>query len=219
MLIEEARWLNRQFASLDQNDIFPLCNIGSSTEHFRCVEQPYIDKYLFAPARARNQEVIHVDLKAASGVDLVGDLADGHFLERIAALRVRSVMCCNLLEHVTDRKLICSAILSLLRPGGFIIATVPYRFPYHPDPIDTKFRPNINQLVKLFPGTSIHTASIVRASSVKFEMGGNYKAFCRLIASSLLPVYHPKTWLTRVGSVKRGFAGFKVTCAILRKEE
>jgi len=219
MLIEEACWLNRQLSSLDENDIFPLCNIGSSTEHFRCVEQPYIDKYLFAEARTRKRKVIHVDMKAAPGVDLVGDLADDHFLERIAALRVQSVMCCNLLEHVTDRKLICDAILSLLRPGGYIIASVPYRFPYHPDPIDTMFRPNVSQLTKLFPRTSIHKASIVRASSVKFEMAGDYRAFCRLIMSSLLPIYHSQTWLTRVAIVRRGLQGFKVTCAILHKEE
>ena len=69
MLIEEAQWLRSKLDALDPDRVFPMCNIGSSTEHFRRVEQPYIDKYLFEPARARNLEVVHVDTKAAAGID------------------------------------------------------------------------------------------------------------------------------------------------------
>ena len=31
------------------------------------------------------------------------------------------------------------------------MVTVPHKFPYHPDPIDTMFRPSPNELVGLFP--------------------------------------------------------------------
>ena len=44
MLLEEARWLNRHLSKLSPNDLYPMCNIGSSTEHYRQVEQPYIEK-------------------------------------------------------------------------------------------------------------------------------------------------------------------------------
>src|SRR5205085_4736707 len=57
--------------------------------------------------------------------------------------------------HVTDRQIVCAAIWSLLPPGGFLILTVPYRFPYHEDPIDTMFRPSVEELAQLFPGTAI----------------------------------------------------------------
>lgn len=217
MLVEEARWLNLQLSALSPNELYPMCNIGSSTEHFRRVEQPYIDKFLFEPARVRNLKVIHVDAKRAAGVDLVGDLTNPRFLAHLAELNVRSVMCCNLLEHVADRPIICDAVLSILKPSGYVIATVPYSFPYHEDPIDTMYRPTVQELVGLFAGTSVHKAAIVRASRFAHEMRGNYRALCRMIARAAVPVYRPAGWwvnLQRLGGV---VAGYKVTCVVLRK--
>src|SRR3984957_6060355 len=117
MLLKEARWLNRHLSTFKPDDIYPMINIGSSTEYYRQVEQPYIDKYLFEPARIRNLKVIHVDAKPAPGIDIVGDLTNPSFLAELAHLDVRSVMCCNLLEHVTDRARVRDAILSILQPG------------------------------------------------------------------------------------------------------
>ena len=218
MLIEEARWLYRHLSRLDPDDVYPLCNIGSSTEHFRCIEQPYIDKYLFAPARAQNRKVIHVDMKAARpGVDLVGDLADPDFLTQLAGLDIRSVMCCNVLEHVSNRELICHSILSVLKAPGYIIASVPYEFPYHEDPIDTMYRPNIHELARLFPGTSICQANILRASRFGYEMRHNYWALYRLILRSAAPFYRPRSWWRSIETLCKLIRGYRVTCVILRK--
>jgi hypothetical protein len=217
MLIEEAQWLNRHLRQMNPNDLYPMCNIGSSTEHYRRVEQPYVDKYLFEPARMRNLEIIHVDAKPAAGVDLVGDLADPSFIAQLVQLNVRSVMCCNLLEHVTDRNLIRDAVLSMLKVGGYIIATVPYRFPYHEDPIDTMYRPTIEELVSLFAGTTVHKAAIVRAGGFAYEMHGNYRALFRMTARAVLPFYRSHRWWANVRRLGEIAAGYKVTCAVLRK--
>jgi hypothetical protein len=217
VLREEARWLNRHLSRLDQDDLYPMCNLGSSTERYRRLEQPHIDKYLFAPARMKNLEVIHVDAKEAPGVDLVADLTDSTFAARLAKLRVRSVMCCNLLEHVTDRLIIRDVVLSILKPGGYLIATVPYRFPYHEDPIDTMYRPTVAEVAALFPGTSVHKAAIVRASRFAYEMGSSYRALCRLMARSGVPFYRPQRWWGNVRRLGEIIAGYKVTCVILRK--
>jgi hypothetical protein len=218
MLLEEARWLNQHLSALPPDSLYPMCNVGSSTEHYRRVQQPYVHKYLFEPALAEHRKVVHVDLKAAPGVDLVGDLGDAGFVRRLADLNVRSVMCCNLLEHLTNRQLVCKAIMSLLPPGGYVIASVPYRFPHHEDPIDTMYRPTISELAQLFDGTSLCKGDIIRASRVKFEMGGDYRALSRLVVSSLVPVYRPQDWKARVRRVYEILRGFKVTCVILRKE-
>ena len=97
MLVEEAKWLNRQLNDLRPNQIYPMCNLGSSTEHFRRVEQQYIDKLLFEQARLNNLPVIHVDAKAAPGVDIVGDLTDLSFPGRLAELShvLQSLGTCN----------------------------------------------------------------------------------------------------------------------------
>lgn len=218
MLPEEAQWLSRHLGTLPPKDLYPMCNIGSSTDHFRRVEQPYIDKYLFEPARSKKLEVIHVDAKPASGVDLVGDLTDPQFLAHLAELDIRSVMCCNLLEHVTDRRVICDGILSILKPGGYLIATVPNKFPYHEDPIDTMFRPGVKDLVAAFPGTSIHRAATIRASRFAFDMNRNYRSLCRLIARVGLPFLRPRRWRADILRLKEIVVGYKVTCVVLRKE-
>jgi len=217
MLIEEAQWLRSKLDALDPDGVFPMCNIGSSTEHFRRVEQPYIDKYLFEPARARNLKVVHVDTKAAAGIDLVGDLTDPNFLRHVTTLNIRSVMCCNLLEHVTDRQIVCDAMRSMVGPGGYLFLTVPYRFPYHEDPIDTMFRPTIDELARLFPGTSIHKAAIVRARRPAVEMSDSRRPLLRMIVRSAIPFYRPRRWWTVVRGLCEMAIGYKVTCVILRK--
>src|SRR5438552_13681584 len=141
MLIREAAWLGLQIAQADAKRVFPLLDAGSSTEKFRNQQQPWIDRYIFAPARGQNLAVHHLDKEPAPGVDIVGDLTDPVTIEKLAGLGYRSVLCSNLLEHVQDRQHTALAVLSLIPPGGYVFLSCPYAFPYHPDPIDTRFRP------------------------------------------------------------------------------
>jgi SAM-dependent methyltransferase len=218
MLTEEAKWLNRHLSKLPASELYPMCNIGSSTKHYRLVEQPYIDKYLFEPARLKNRQVIHVDVKPAEGVDLVGDLADPNYISELSKLSVRSVMCCNLLEHVTDRTTICKAISSIVRPGGYLIATVPYKFPYHEDPIDTLYRPTVGELVELFPKMSVYKAATIRASRFGHDMHSDYRSLGRMLVRAGVPFYRPRRWWNTIRNLGEIVTGYKVTCAILRKE-
>jgi len=218
MLIEEARWLAAQLEGLEPRDVFPMCNIGSSTEHFRRIEQPYIDEYLFKPIRARQLQVIHVDTKAAQGVDMVGDLTDPGFMQALSRLNIKSVMCCNLLEHVTDRQLVCGLLQAMTPPGGYLFVTVPHRFPYHEDPIDTMFRPTIDELAALFPGMALHLAAIVRAARPPLEMSDSRWPRFRMIARACLPFYRPRRWYSVVLGLYEIAIGYKVTCVVLRRE-
>jgi hypothetical protein len=106
VLVAEAQRLGELLGRIPEERLSPLLNLGSSTLQFRTLGQPHIDRYVFAPLRARGCEIIHTDIKCEPGVDLVGDLTDAGFLDRLRALHVRSVLVSNLLEHVTDRRLI-----------------------------------------------------------------------------------------------------------------
>src|SRR6266496_2531414 len=140
MLKDEARWLGSVLAGLDDAELFPLVDVGSSTEEVRVVHQPWIDELVFAPLRRRGR-ILHQDLKARPGVDIVGDLAEPSVQSELRRIGVRSVLCTNVLEHVpTDRRAAaCTAMADLVPPGGHLLVTVPRAFPYHPDPIDTGF--------------------------------------------------------------------------------
>lgn len=151
MLPKEARWFVKQAARLGDEALFPMLNVGSHTAEFRAKTQPWIDAELFGPFAARGREVVHTDIQAAIGVDLVGDLTDPAFQADLKSRRFRSVLCNNLLEHVENPERICRALGEAVTPGGLILLSVPHRFPYHADPIDTMFRPSPEELAKLFP--------------------------------------------------------------------
>ncbi|MDI6779690.1 MAG: hypothetical protein QME25_05800 [Bacteroidota bacterium] len=114
MLIAEAKWLGQNIFSTEPDKIFPMLNIGSSTEEFRKIDQPWIDEHITAPAKKNNFKIINADIKKEEGVDIV-------------------------LEHMTNREQFCDSILSATPPGGYIFVSCPYKYPYHPDPIDTKY--------------------------------------------------------------------------------
>ena len=122
---------------------------------FRCREQPWIDRYIFAPIKQRGQKVVHLDLRKAPGVDLVGDLTKPDFLQTISQMRFRSLICSNLLEHVPNPGEIAAAAVQAIEPGGYLLVSCPRNFPYHPDPLDTMFRPDVAELARLFPGTQL----------------------------------------------------------------
>jgi SAM-dependent methyltransferase len=161
MLEAEAKWLGNRLAQWPTNRGVVL-NIGSSSGEFRTETQPWIDQLIFAPARARGLSVVHQDLFPAKGVDVAGDLLASATQAQLAKLSVYGIVCSNVLEHVTDRPGFAAVLTRLLPPGGRALVTVPHRFPYHPDPIDTMFRPDVDALRALFPSLQCNAAQLLR---------------------------------------------------------
>ena len=232
MLPQEAKWFAQRFAELGDADISPMLNIGSQTEEFRTRDQPWIDRVLFAPLRARGHIVKHLDIQPAPGVDIVGDLADPAFRAELARMRFRSAMCCNLLEHVVNREEVARLVTAIVPPGGYIFVSVPYRFPYPPDPIDTLFRPTAEELAALFPGTRVHCQAIVNCGNlltyllmrVVYSPGRLLRAVIRRgrragAKRSTAPATHPAP----AGAAANGrtaaglFRRFQTTCLVLQK--
>jgi hypothetical protein len=204
MLIEEAQWIAAAFAAMPDDELFPLINVGSSTYEHRAIDQPHIERDVFRPLAERRGQVVHVDAKAADGVDVVGDLVDPRFVARLRdQLAPRALLVSNLLEHVIDREAVAGSLVLLVRPGGVIVVTGPHRYPYHPDPIDTRFRPSPAEVHALFPGTMVRTQTIIvsrtwrpwRAGPGQGRRAGLYAL--RLAA----PFYRPRSWRRRVDTV------------------
>lgn len=152
MLRAEARWFGRELAKISDEVLFPLLDVGSHTSAFRAREQPWIDEFVFSPL-ARRGSIVHTDLREGPGIDLVGDVTDQNFVERLRRDRFRSVFCANVLEHVDDPGALAEALVHIVTTGGILAISVPFRFPYHPDPIDNGFRPDLDELADLLPGT------------------------------------------------------------------
>ena len=114
MLKAEARWIGEMLTRLDAAQMSPLLNVGSATADFREQVQPWIDRDIFAPLRSRGVRVDHLDIQDGDGIDLRGDLTDDAFVAGLGSRNYRSVLCCNLLEHVPEPASICAKLEPLV---------------------------------------------------------------------------------------------------------
>ena len=67
MHVETAAWTRAALAGIDLPAGSRTLDIGSSTLHFRTVEQPHIEREVLAPLRARGARIVHLDAKPAPG--------------------------------------------------------------------------------------------------------------------------------------------------------
>ena len=144
MFKEEAVWIRDNLKNLPL-DGRRVLNLGSSTLEFREKIQPHIYSDIILPIEQKGAKITHVDMKAAKGVDIVADLMDVNFGQKFTK-KYHLVLCTNMLEHVSDIDLAIKNISSIVVEGGFVLLTVPKRYPLHFDPIDNGFRPSPSEL-------------------------------------------------------------------------
>jgi hypothetical protein len=221
LLIEEARWFGdsiRELASRDPDLVFPMCNLGSSSGHFRTVDQPWIEQRIFGPLRRDGQEVVHVDLKAAEGVDAAGDVLDEAFHDQLRRQGFRSILCSNVLEHVRDPRLFARRLVELVPVGGYLFVSCPYRYPYHADPLDNGLRVGTAGLAALFPGLDdVREQLVVGATAAAYVAGPAHagRASLRL----LMPFYRPRRWLTTFSHLLWLRRKFEISCLVLKRSQ
>jgi hypothetical protein len=170
VLLEEARWLSERLAEFNTPELSPLIDLGSSTGHFRQVEQPYIDSLIFRPLAERGCRVFHVDQKAGEGVDVVADIFSEASRAEISALQPRTIIAANILEHVPDPDEVLKLLFDLLPVGGTLFLTVPFSFPYHADPIDTLLRPTPSQVRRMCRPHHVQRCDVVKGKTLIGEV-------------------------------------------------
>ena len=166
MLTKEATWLREELARLSGESLDPLLSIGSGTTDAREVLQPWIAGLVLEPLERRGVRVIHHEYAEGPGVDVAGDLGDPAVAAHLRGLGARSVLCCNVLEHLADRSPVTALLESLVAPGGHLIVTVPRRFPFHPDPIDTMYRPSVAELASEFPRLQLERGEEIQCGTL-----------------------------------------------------
>jgi len=220
MRVEEAVYIKSALDKYARFDESILLNLGSSTENFRKVEQPHIDRELFSQLNLDHFKVIHFDLKEDIGVDISGDIFDLEIQKRLESIKPQFIMCCNFLEHLdTDlRKKIPFILDKLLDVDGVLLITVPYSYPLHLDPIDTYFRPSPSELSNLFLKYKVLDESVIKSNSFFYEYM-SYTAFMkiRFVIRLFTPFYKYKEWKSLVHRVFWLFRPYEISCVSLRK--
>jgi hypothetical protein len=218
MFAAEARWLCERLAAYPPERLSPLVNFGSSTSEVRERVQPWIAEELFRPLAERGVAVIHVDKRAAPGVDVVADLTLPAGIARLRRLAPRAALCCNLLEHVADPALLARHCLDLLPEAGLLFVTVPFSYPHHRDPIDTLYRPSPEELARLFGGARL-VEGMILDSGVSYldEVRARPWLLLRHLARLPVPFLSPARWRRSVARLYWLFAPYRVTCAVFEK--
>jgi hypothetical protein len=218
MFETEARWL---YAALDRyapERLSPLLNLGSSTAAFREQVQPWTEQSLFRPLRDRGVEIVHVDRRDEAGIDLRADLTDPADLPRLFALRPRALLCCNLLEHVTEPDRLARHCLDILPKSGLVFVTAPFSYPYHRDPIDTMYRPSPAELEALFSGTHLLDSAIIGAGkSYRDDVRRRPWILLRHVARFPAPFVSLEKWKRSMAKLYWLVAEYRITCAVFEK--
>jgi len=218
MFETEARWLAAELERFEPERLSPLLNLGSSTKIYREQIQPWTEESLFRPLRARGVEIVHVDVRDEPGVDLRADLTEPTDVPRLRALAPRALLCCNLLEHVTQPERLARHCLDILPRGGLAFVTVPFSYPYHRDPIDTLYRPDPTELSELFVGADLLSGAIIGAGmSYRDEIRRRPWLLMRHVARLPAPFVSLERWKRSMVKLYWLFHEYRITCAVFEQ--
>lgn len=157
----EARWLGERLARIPPAELSPILEIGSSGLMFRTKVKPHIEMHVHGPLRQRGIKIVTADIRSEVGVDIVGDIFERSTQDKLRSVNAKTLLLCNLFEHLQDPLLFAQICRQFISPGGWIIVTVPNDYPYHLDPIDTMLRPGPVELHDMFPGTLLEVSEIL----------------------------------------------------------
>jgi hypothetical protein len=218
MLKEESVLIGNELLSLSKIEkMSPLLNFGSSTGHFRKVEQPVIHENIFAPLEDAGVTVYHLDIKKEDGVDFAGNVfEDKELYNEIKAKKIKSILCSNLLEHVPDTKPFYKILEEMIDGKGYILITVPNLYPYHADPIDTKYRPSVADVVAGFSNAKLIKGETIVINQTHFQYICRHpKLFLIILFRVFTPFYHFRAWKKIISDIPNTFKKFRVTCALV----
>ncbi|MGE5270533.1 MAG: hypothetical protein ACM3JG_12775 [Thiohalocapsa sp.] len=219
MFAREARWIADRLAAYPAAAISPLLDVGSSTAQFREQAQPWIEREIFAPLAGRGVEIVHLDARTGSGIDIRGDLLNDEDFARLRGRNYRALLCCNLLEHVRDPALLARRCVELVGRGGIIIATAPQSYPRHADPIDTLYRPTPAAMAALFTGATPILAEVVDiGESYRDEVKRRPWILLRHLARLPFPFLGIEQWRASMLKPYWLFHDYQVSAALLRRD-
>lgn len=169
MLVKEAKLIGNILENIQSKyKRLTILNLGSSTDDFRKRQQPYISKYIFSHLDINVTRVVHVDLKDELGVDVVADITKTSDLDILREFPADVLLVSNLLEHVRSFEQTCLNLTKLMNDHTVLIITGPRKFPYHPDPIDNGWRPDVEDIRLAFPNLKVSAYQILESPNLQF---------------------------------------------------
>ena len=217
MLINEAKWLNKIIQSLNLTKSDTVLNFGSSNQKYIKSNRHLLE--LVIKPLTNCCVLKNLDIQEGEGIDYSGNILDDNFYLYLKSIQFEGVLLNNVLEHVINYQELAYRVCQIIKPGGFLICSVPYRFPIHFDPIDNGFRPNVEELKELFKGFELVEGIIIDDFTYSYYLKSDIKLLFLTILRVLTPFYKFSKWKKVVLPKFCWFnEKFKVTCVLLKKE-
>lgn len=227
MLKNESLWIKQFLPKIITEDALPVLNVGSSTSHYRKTAQPHVQQNIFSHFEDEKTQVIHLDMKTAEGVDLVGNLYDPVFLQKIRKLKIKTIFCNNTLMYLDEksRHKLAEIFYLLLPKGGYLLISNSHIFPSAPDPKEEYYRAAaIEMYHSLFPRFTLIAAEEVEDDLTHFKDLRQQSKFLlvkRLIAFFLFTArtYNRNDWkFTKEFYTKNLHKNYSAACLFLQKK-
>jgi SAM-dependent methyltransferase len=172
MYIENAAWIRDALTRVALPEGARAIDVGSSTLHYRTVEQPHVERDVLAPLRERGVQITHLDAKDTEGVDVVQDLdaATPELAGRLGTFDL--VLCIGLLGYVKEPANTLDVVASLVGKGGWLVSTTPESYRRTRDPHDNMWRPTPRELAAEYERRGFET---VHAESVRIDDDRYYR--------------------------------------------
>ncbi|MEL6829673.1 MAG: methyltransferase domain-containing protein [Pseudomonadota bacterium] len=218
MFKPEAQWIESKLRGIDADTLSPMLDIGSSTLKFRTEQKPHVHNDLFAPLESRGVDVVYADLKEGDGIDVTADLLSDDGFAELKALGLKSVLCCNVLEHVLDPAEFVRRCLALVPDGGHVVITVPRSYPYHRDPIDTEFRPTPEQILELIDTpVDVEVMDVIPVGSYRDNLKARPWIITRQIFRAPFPFLGWTKWKRSMKKFYWMVWPYEQSCVVVRK--
>ncbi len=191
-----------------------VINLGSGDVDKLKNDKPWVFENVFLPLKMSGSNIIHSDFKNFGGVTHVCDLRLPDALSFTKEMHgPKLFILANVLEHVPSsaRNNILNKIFSAMEKGDGLLVTVPNQYPYHPDPIDTMYRPSPQDLYQLIKLNWIE-GKVITAGSYREEFL-NMKCLkkIRKVLKIIFPFQSPKKYLNNLHRFLYLFKKYKVT--------
>lgn len=218
MFFEESLWINKTLKKLKLDKRKLVLNIGSSSLAYNKSIKNYIWRNIYSFLKSKNIRLINCDIKKAEGIDEVIDLNIKSSKATIKKYNPYVVLCCNILEHLENPKRLAKEISFSINPGSYVIVTCPYKYPYHPDPIDNLLRPTPLQLFRLFENFDLVEKKIIKTFTFKKFLISDKMIFLKYFIRLLIPFYKPRSWFSQFIKLFWLSKTFKVSCILIKKQ-
>lgn len=176
---------------------------------------------IFQALSKRSVDVVHCDMKMEDGIDIAGDMFDSDFQRQLAGHNFKCVLLTNLLEHIHSqhRREVCYTLSAIMDKESLLIITVPFSYPYHPDPIDTLFRPSPTEVAQVFPNFSSVSSAIITSNTYLHDLRTmpTHKAI-KSILRLFAPFFRFDHWLGCMHNLFWLYRPYSVSCVVLERK-